>query len=73
MLVSPLGSHDPQPIHKRWLMPHMLPMAAGQIGHPIPVFVEMVSENGLVHDVRQRLLFATRHTLAFIKPYLWTL
>lgn len=27
----------------------MLPMAAGQIGHPIAMFVEMVSDNGLIH------------------------
>lgn len=73
MLVSPLGDHDPRPIHKRRLMPHMLPMAAGQIGHPIPMFVEMVSDNGLVHEILQRLLFATRQALAFIKPYLWAL
>jgi hypothetical protein len=31
-------------------MPHMLPMAAGQVGHPIAVFVEMISNNGLIHD-----------------------
>ena len=49
MLVAALSSDDPWAIHKRGLMPHVLPMAAGQIGHPVAVFVEMKSDNGLVH------------------------
>ena len=55
MLVSPLAGHDPRPIHKRRLMPHMLPMAAGQIGHPITLFVEVVPDNGLIHDNTQQI------------------
>jgi hypothetical protein len=30
-------------------MPHMLPMAAGQIGHPVPFFILMIADNGLIH------------------------
>lgn len=31
-------------------MPHMLPMAAGQIGYPVAMFIEMIADDGLIHD-----------------------
>jgi hypothetical protein len=51
MLAAALAGDDPRPIHKRWLMPHMLSMTAGQISHPVSMFIEMISDNGLVHDI----------------------
>lgn len=53
MLVAALGGDDPGAIHERRLMAHMLPMAACQLGHPITMFVEMVSDNGLIHATQR--------------------
>ena len=50
MLLAPLRRHDPRAIHKRRLMPHVLAMAAGQIGHPVAKFIEMIADNRLIHD-----------------------
>ncbi len=50
MLLAAFGGHDPRTAEKRRLMPHMLAMAAGQIGHPVPFFIEMVTDDDLVHD-----------------------
>jgi len=30
-------------------MPHVLAMAASQIGHPIPLLILMIADNGLFH------------------------
>ena len=49
MLAAALAGDDPWPVHEWWLMPHMLSMAAGQIGHPIALFILMITDNGLVH------------------------
>lgn len=73
MLAAALAGDNPRPIHKRWLMPHMLAMAAGQIGHPVALFILMIADNGLVHDVLERRLFAINLNLPFLKRHLWTL
>jgi hypothetical protein len=39
------------------LMPHMLSMAAGQVGHPIAVFILMKTNNRLLHQ-RTSLAYA---------------
>lgn len=49
MLAPAFAGDNPRSIHERRLMPHMLPMAAGQIGHPVAMFIQMISNNGLVH------------------------
>ena len=53
MLVTALGGDGPRAIHERRLMPHMLPMTAGQIGYPVPLFVLMIPDDGLIHDTQQ--------------------
>lgn len=68
MLAAALAGNDPRPIHKRWLMSHMLAMAAGQIGHPVSLFILMIADNGLVHDVLERRLFAINLNLTFFEP-----
>ncbi len=30
-------------------MPHMLPMPAGQVGHPVALLILMITANGLIH------------------------
>lgn len=49
-MLAALGGDNPRPIHERRLMAYMLAMATGQVGHPVPLFVEMKSNNGLIHD-----------------------
>lgn len=68
MLVSPLGGHDPRPIHKRRLMPHMLSMATGQIRHPVVLFILMIADNGLVHNVRGGICLVIGPSLPLVKP-----
>ena len=53
MLVTALGGDGPRAIHERRLMADMLPMTAGQIGHPITLFIEMIPDNGLIHNAQQ--------------------
>jgi hypothetical protein len=50
MLVTPFCGQDPQSIRHRWLVAHMLTMAALQIGHPIADFIHVISHNGLLHS-----------------------
>ena len=46
--TSLLGQ-DPRPARHRRLMAHMLPMAAGEVGHPILVLVEVIPHDRLIH------------------------
>jgi hypothetical protein len=46
--ASFLGQHPRTARHRR-LMTHMLPMAAGEIGYPILVFVQMIGHDRLIH------------------------
>jgi hypothetical protein len=50
MLVTPFCCQDPQSIRHWWLVAHMLTMAALEIGHPIAKFVQVISNNGLLHS-----------------------
>jgi hypothetical protein len=43
------GGQDPRPVAERWLMPDMLPVAAGQVCHPITLLVLMIADDGLLH------------------------
>ena len=49
MLSPAFLYQDPGPIRHRWLVAHMLPMAASQVGYPIAIFIQMKSNNGLMH------------------------
>ena len=49
MLSPAFLCQDPKPIRHRGLVAHMLTMAALKIGHPITIFIEMISNNGLMH------------------------
>jgi hypothetical protein len=49
MLSPPFRQQDPGPIRHRWLVAYMLAMATLEVGHPITVFVQMKSDNGLLH------------------------
>jgi hypothetical protein len=40
---------DPGPIRHRWLMTYVLTMAALEVGHPIAKFIQMITNNGLLH------------------------
>ncbi len=51
-------------------MSHMLPMAAGQISHPITFFIPMITDNGLVHTVMEYTLFVIGLSLPFFEPEL---
>ena len=47
MLSPAFLCQDPGPIRHRWLVPHVLTMATLKIGHPITIFVQMKSNDGL--------------------------
>jgi hypothetical protein len=49
MLFPPFRHQHPGPIRHRWLVAYMLAMATLEVGHPITVFVQMKSDNGLLH------------------------
>jgi hypothetical protein len=50
MLGTSFCCQDPRSIRHRWLVAHMLTMAALEIGHPIADFVHVISHNGLLHS-----------------------
>lgn len=68
MLAAALLGDDPWAIHKRGLMPHMLAMAARQISHPIVMFIKMIADNGLVHDVLGCIFLAVTLSLPLFEP-----
>jgi hypothetical protein len=49
MLVPAFCCQNPGPIRHRRLMAYVLAMAALEVGHPIAKFVQMKSDNGLLH------------------------
>lgn len=49
MLFPTFFCQDPGAIRHRRLVPHMLTMATLEVGHPIAEFVQMKSDNGLLH------------------------
>lgn len=50
MLVSSFLCQDPGPIRHRWLVAHMLTVAAMQIGHPVAELIHMIADYGLLHS-----------------------
>lgn len=49
LIPSSLADH-PWAIEKRRVMAHVLPMAAGQLRHPISLFVLVISDDRLLHN-----------------------
>ena len=49
MLSPTFLFQNPGPIRHRRLVTHMLTMATLKIGHPITIFIQMISNNGLMH------------------------
>jgi hypothetical protein len=49
MLVSTGLSQHPRPVCHRWLMTHVLSVAAGEVCNPIADFILVVSDDLLVH------------------------
>ena len=49
MLLPPFLCQNPGPIRHRRLMTHMLTMAALEVGHPIAIFIQMITNNWLLH------------------------
>jgi hypothetical protein len=49
MLAPAFLCQNPGTICHRWLVPHMLTMAALKIGHPVAIFVQMIADNRLLH------------------------
>ena len=49
MLSPAILCQDPGPIRHRGLVAHVLSMATLEIGHPITIFISMISNNGLMH------------------------
>ena len=47
MLLAALLLNDPGPQFPRWVVPHVLAVTAGEIGHPIAVLVPVKAKNGL--------------------------
>jgi hypothetical protein len=50
MLASAFLCQDPGSIRHRRLMAHVLTMTAVQISHPIAKFIQVISNNGLLHS-----------------------
>jgi hypothetical protein len=55
LLTSSQGEH-PRAIDEGGLMPYVLPMTTGQIGHPIALFVLMISNDRLLHSTTMLVL-----------------
>lgn len=68
MLAAALAGDNPRPIHERWLMPHMLSMTASQISHPVAMFIEMISDNGLLHDIPSHMVVTIELRLTLFEP-----
>lgn len=49
MLPATLVGHNPRAAEKRRLMSDMLAVSAGQIGDPVPFFILMIADDGLIH------------------------
>ena len=50
MLFSTFFRQNPGPIRHRRLMAYVLTMSALEIGHPIAKFIQVISNNGLLHS-----------------------
>jgi hypothetical protein len=56
MLLTPCDGEYPRAIDEGGLMPYVLPMTTGQIGHPIAVFVLVISNDRLLHGTTMLVL-----------------
>jgi hypothetical protein len=56
MLLAPCDGEYPRAIDEGGLMPYVLPMATGQIGHPIAVFVLVIPNDRLLHSTTMLVL-----------------
>jgi hypothetical protein len=56
MLFTPCDGEYPRAIDEGGLMPYVLPMTTGQIGHPIAVFVLVISNDRLLHSTTMLVL-----------------
>lgn len=52
MLLSPLLGENPQSGRHRWLMAHMLAVAAFEVRHPVVLLILMKTDNFTRHDRR---------------------
>jgi hypothetical protein len=60
-MTAPTGfGQDPGPRRHGRLMAHMLTMAAGEICHPMALFIHMISDDLLLHYPLPFLLFNAR-------------
>jgi len=59
MLSPAILCQDPGPIRHRWLVAHVLTMAALQISHPITIFILMKTNNRLLHGATTPASFFT--------------
>ena len=50
--------HHPRPAKKWRLMPHMLAVPARKIGDPVPMFVLVKADDGLMHETIAKILLA---------------
>jgi hypothetical protein len=50
-LLTPAFGQYPGAIGERWIVPHMLGVPAGQIGHPITHLILMKTHNCLFHFI----------------------
>jgi hypothetical protein len=56
MLLTSSNGEYPRAIDEGGLMPYVLPMTTGQIGHPIAVFVLVISNDRLLHGTTMLVL-----------------
>jgi hypothetical protein len=47
--LAPFGRRHPGSIDPRRMVPDVLAMSAGEIGHPISLFVLVQGDNGAIH------------------------
>jgi hypothetical protein len=56
VLLTPCDGEYPRAIDEGGLMPYVLPMTTGQIGHPIAVFVLVIPNDRLSHSTTMLVL-----------------
>ncbi len=56
MLLASSDGEYPGAIDEGGLMPDMLPMATGQIGHPVTLFILVISDDRLLHSTTMLVL-----------------
>jgi hypothetical protein len=59
MQAPPFLCQNPGAIRHRRLVAHMLTMAALEVGHPIAKFIQMITNNALLHGASTPVSFST--------------